>query len=143
MFGIDEIISTGLKIIDKVIPDPIAKTEAQAKLIELNQNGDLKLEEFDVKREEIAAGDRDSARKREIEIKDKTPAILAGLITLGFFLILGWMIIKGIPETGHDALLLLLGTLSASWAGVVAYYFGSSSGSRSKDATIHNMMNKS
>ena len=29
MFGIDDIINTGLKIIDKVIPDPTAKAQAQ------------------------------------------------------------------------------------------------------------------
>ena len=30
MFGIDDIISVGMKVLDKVIPDPTAKAEAQA-----------------------------------------------------------------------------------------------------------------
>jgi len=41
MFGIDDIISVGMKILDKVIPDPVAKAEAQAKLVELQQQGRL------------------------------------------------------------------------------------------------------
>ena len=41
MFGIDDIINVGMKILDKVIPDPTAKAEAQAKLLELQQQGRL------------------------------------------------------------------------------------------------------
>jgi uncharacterized membrane protein (DUF106 family) len=41
MFGIDDIIGVGMKILDKVIPDPVAKAEAQAKLVELQQQGRL------------------------------------------------------------------------------------------------------
>lgn len=39
---IGQFISAGLSIIDKVIPDPAAKAEAQRKLIELQQTGELK-----------------------------------------------------------------------------------------------------
>jgi hypothetical protein len=41
MFGIDDIIGAGLKIIDKVIPDPAAKAEAQLKLQQLANDGHL------------------------------------------------------------------------------------------------------
>ena len=41
MFGIDDIIGVGMKILDKVIPDPAAKAEAQQKLLELQQQGRL------------------------------------------------------------------------------------------------------
>lgn len=41
MFGIDDIISTGLKIIDKVIPDPAQKAQAQLALQQLAQDGKL------------------------------------------------------------------------------------------------------
>lgn len=41
MFGIDDIIGVGMKILDKVIPDPTAKAEAQTKLLELQQQGRL------------------------------------------------------------------------------------------------------
>lgn len=35
------LISAGISIIDKVIPDPVAKAAAQAKLIEIHQKGEL------------------------------------------------------------------------------------------------------
>jgi len=41
MFGVDDIIGVGMKILDKVIPDPAAKAEAQAKLLEIQQQGRL------------------------------------------------------------------------------------------------------
>lgn len=39
---IHTLISAGLSIIDKVVPDPAAKAEAQRKLIEMQQTGELK-----------------------------------------------------------------------------------------------------
>lgn len=42
MFGIDDLIGAGLKILDKVIPDPTAKAEAQLKLLQLQQAGEFK-----------------------------------------------------------------------------------------------------
>ena len=41
MFGIDDIIGAGLKIIDKVIPDPQAKAAAQLELQKLANDGHL------------------------------------------------------------------------------------------------------
>lgn len=41
MFGVDDIISLGLKIVDKIIPDPVAKADAQLKLLQLKQTGEL------------------------------------------------------------------------------------------------------
>lgn len=35
MFGIDEIVSVGMRIIDKVIPDPKAKAEAEAQIMSM------------------------------------------------------------------------------------------------------------
>lgn len=37
-----DVINAGLKIIDKVIPDPAARADAQRRLIELQQAGELK-----------------------------------------------------------------------------------------------------
>jgi len=41
MFGIDDIVGAGLKIIDKVIPDPQAKAQAQLELQKLANDGHL------------------------------------------------------------------------------------------------------
>jgi len=41
MFGTDDIISIGFKLLDKVIPDPAAKAAAQLQLMQLQQTGEL------------------------------------------------------------------------------------------------------
>lgn len=59
---------------------------------------------------------------------------LAVLVTVGLFSIIGFMLVWPIPDTGHDALLILVGALAAGWTGILGYYFGSSSGSAAKSA---------
>lgn len=41
MIGLDAILKIGEKVLDRVMPDPAAKAEAQAKLMELVQKGEL------------------------------------------------------------------------------------------------------
>lgn len=113
------------EIISKFVADPTKQAEIAKEIAVLEAN-------VRVKAEEIAAADRNSARQREMTVKDWTPAILAYGITAGFFSILGFMLVKQIPDTGHDALLIMLGALGGAWGAVVSYYFGSSAGSAQK-----------
>lgn len=41
MFPLDAILGVGMKLIDKFFPDPQAKADAQLKLLEMQQNGEL------------------------------------------------------------------------------------------------------
>ena len=41
MFGIDDIVGVGMKLVDKLIPDPAAKAQAQLDLAKLAQDGKL------------------------------------------------------------------------------------------------------
>ena len=84
-------------------------------------------------RERIAAGDRDSARQMQIASKDWTPKVLAFFITFGFFGALVWILVFGIPKTGMEVILMMLGSLSTAWTGVIQFYFGSSAGSKEKN----------
>lgn len=63
------------------------------------------------------------------------------MVTAGFFAIIGaWMYY---PPQGDGASLAVLNTLTGmmgtSFAGVITYFFGSSSGSKAKDDTIAQM----
>ena len=55
MFGLDDIIGAALKIIDKVIPDPKAKMEAQLQVMQLKQAGDFKEIEADLQMAQMQA----------------------------------------------------------------------------------------
>jgi len=89
--------------------------------------------------EKIAAADRDSARRREVDSHDTfTPRTLAFSIVGLTLLLEGYVMIFGLPKTGIDPVIVgrILGTLDALSTAVVMYYFGSSASSKAKDATI-------
>jgi len=98
----------------------------------------VQMKSLDIDLERIAVDDRKSARTMQTETKDWIPRALAISVTLGYFGIIAYVLVSGLPMNGSEVLLMLLGTLSAGWTGVMAFYFGSSSGSQKKDAMIHN-----
>ncbi len=111
-----------------------ATPEQLLALKKAEQSFAVQMRELDIDLERIAVADRDSARNREVKTKDWTPKVLAALITLGYFGALFYMLRNGLPQHGgSEAMLVMLGTLGTAWGGVVAYYFGSSAGSRAKD----------
>lgn len=95
-----------------------------------------KAQELNLDFEKLANDDRKSARDMQSATKSILPAILAIVVTLGFFGILVGMMTKTFVTS--DALLLMLGSLGTAWTGIIAYYFGSSAGSESKNALLHN-----
>lgn len=137
--GIDLVKSIGGRILDRVIPDPAARAEADLKLLEMTQNGELAKIASETERMRIDADDRNSARQREMTVRDRIPAILAISITLGFFGVLSYLLVYGAPEKGGEALFIMLGSLGTAWSGVIAYYFGSTSSSSAKNQIIANM----
>jgi len=114
------------KAMQSATPDQLAAIK------QIDADFKVRMAELEIDLERISAGDRDSARKREIMTGDHTPKVLAGVITIGFFGILLWMFIYGVPKNGNEALLLMLGALQTAFTGVIAYFFGSSAGSKAK-----------
>jgi hypothetical protein len=91
--------------------------------------------------ERIMAGDRASAREREMTLKDKIPAILAIGITLGFFGLLFIMLKFPPPPASEKVMDIMLGALTTAWIAVVTYYFGSSAGSARKTELLSQQTN--
>jgi len=86
--------------------------------------------------EAVAAGDRDSARRREMAVLDWTPRILAYGVTAGFFGVLACLLFADLPGGTRDVLNIMLGALGAGWTQVISYYFGSSVGSARKNELL-------
>jgi hypothetical protein len=109
-----------------------AKPELLAQVKQAELDFQKRMAELDIDLEALYQKDRDSARQREISMRDNAPAVLAGVITVGFFGVLFYILKYGIPTEGGEALLVMLGALGTAWGGVVQYYFGSSAGSKQK-----------
>jgi membrane-bound ClpP family serine protease len=110
-----------------------ATPEQLAAIKKIDADFKVQMKSLDIDLERIASGDRDSARQMQRETKDWVPKVLAIVITLGFFGILIWMLLNGMPQTGTEALLMMLGALGTAWTGVVNFYYGSSAGSKAKN----------
>jgi len=95
-----------------------------------------RMKELDIKDEEIHAGDRDSARKRQMALDDWAPGVIAIVVFIGFFGTLAAMIWVDSPETSRQPVNILLGTLGAAVIAIVQYYFGSSSSSAKKNELL-------
>ena len=94
------------------------------------------MRELDIDLEKIAASDRDSARRREAQVRDWMPRVLAFVIVAGFMGTV-FMVLLGYVEGMKDPLMAttvgtLIGFVSAKAEQVTAYYFGSSSSSQQK-----------
>jgi hypothetical protein len=144
MLPIAALLSIGEKVLDKVIPDPAAKAEAQAKLMEMAQKGQLAELEF-------MAKEMDSARRREIEIavsanapfisKVVTPILALGTVGLTFILFTV-IIFVDVNAQSKDILVYVLGGLTSAMTMVLGYYFGSSAGSKEKTKQIDDLLEK-
>ena len=77
------------------------------------------------------------ARNLAIQTRSKIPDILSVIITVGFFGVLGYMLLSDVKPA--DTLLIMLGSLATAWAAIVNYWFGSSSGSLYKNDIIEKM----
>lgn len=129
-FGLDDIIAEGLKIINKYIPDPEQRAQAEAE----HQQAVLSI--YQIEKE-----DRDGARQREIGTKDKVNRNLAYIIIIAF-IVMVTVTLAGWSKVDTVLAGTLIGYLSAKAEQVLSYYFGSTHNSRSKDDTIYNMIKK-
>jgi hypothetical protein len=125
-----------------ISPEDAQKTIEAGKLT-ADQIASVQLAEIEIKARaqelgldfaKVAVDDRKSARDMQIGTKSLIPAVLATVVTVGFFGILVGMMTKTFVPS--DALYLMLGSLGTAWTGIISFYFGSSAGSQAKDELL-------
>jgi len=143
---LSSILPIGEKLIERLIPDKDAQRKAKLKLASLEKEGQLK-------EIEMIMADRDSARARETAIatsenaswlnKCVTPILALGTVTMSFALFLVIIFADVDVNSGaKDILVYVLGALNSATTMVLAYYFGSSVGSKQKSNEINEILEK-
>jgi hypothetical protein len=121
----------------------VIKTIAEGKL-SADQIAQIKVAEIELAKRaqemgldfaKLAVDDRKSARDMQSISNSFIPGAMAIVVTFGFFGILIGLMTEHFKTS--EALLLMLGSLGTAWTGIIAFYFGSSSGSRAKDELLH------
>lgn len=105
-----------------------------------DQDFALRMQELGFKQitdlEAIAAADRDSARKMQMSTPSWVPAALSIIVTVGYFVVLIGMLAKVFVVTDSTVGLMMLGSLTTAWAGVLAYWLGTTRDSNEKTKII-------
>ena len=121
LFGVpDKTEAEVAQAIAKATPEQLlAIKQAEADFAE-------KMKQLEIDFAKVNADDRSSARQREMAIKDYVPGVLAFVLTLGFFGLLGWLMFAAPPQGSRDILNIMLGSLGTGFATMLAYYYGAS-----------------
>lgn len=100
----------------------------------------LELKKLDVSLDDIAAKDRDSARKRASEQNDWTPQIIGGALILVWSAI-NYCLLTGLfkPTIAPELVGRVLGMIDGATMMFLAWLYGSSRGNGKKDDTIRNL----
>jgi len=137
VLGVDPDPDTVLKRIEE---DP----GAAVKLQKYEYDHKEELESLELQETKAYLADRQSARARETAIvqatgkADKNVTGLAWLVVLGFMVMTGILMFKGIAPGSTGVEMMLFGTLSTGFGTVLGYFFGTSKSSKDKDHIIAN-----
>ena len=134
--GFDKIIEKLGGVADKFIH---TKEDKEAFLLEA--------EKILVEREKLIYQDKDSARRREVDVANSNTSwlsknigalIAAGVLLLTFVLFYAVMFLS-VQEMNREYALMILGGLITISTQIIQYYFGSSLGSKDKQGIIDRM----
>lgn len=131
--------------LDQPTEDKIAQviTSGQMTADQLAEIRKLELQYQDNEKErgfkyaELAFKDVDSARNREVQVKDNTNKVLAYTVVGAFIAMVGGTLL-GYAHVDSVLAGTLVGYLSAKAEQVMTYYFGSSKGSADKNTMLFN-----
>jgi hypothetical protein len=128
-------ISKAVGVEPDQVQDMISNNKLSAEQIAQIKIAEVELEkqaqELGLNFAKLEVEDRKSAREMQATTRSLMPPILAGVVTVGFFIIMGLMFFNKV-DSNNPAILMMLGSLGTAWTGIIAYYFGSSAGSQAK-----------
>ena len=134
-----EAVSKAIGIDPKDVQSTISEGKLSADQIMLLKQAEVAMaaraQEMGLDFAKLGNEDRKSAREMQAETRSYIPAILAVVVTIGFFGILIGMMTETFKTS--DALMLMLGSLGTAWTGIIGFYFGSSASSQNKDNLLH------
>lgn len=137
VFGLPE-DSKPEEILNAIVADP----EARLKIMQAENEFNLKTAELRIKELDMLLDDTQDARKMRIEHEQVTGRgdlnlyILAWVVVTGFFgLILALLNIE-LPKDQNGVVFMLFGSLATGFGQVLQFFFGSSKGSYDKTALL-------
>jgi hypothetical protein len=118
MFPLAAILDVGMKVLDKVIPDPAEKAKAQVALMEMQQKGELAQIQADVQEQEELTKRLQSDMASDSWLsKNIRPLTLVAIFT-GYFM---FALMSAYGLDANEAYVTLLG----QWGMLVmSFYFG-------------------
>jgi len=125
------------EVLSRIQMDP----EWRVKLRQIESDNQVALQQLVIEQERIYLQDRQSARLADVEktkatgSRDYNLYILAWVIVVGFFGLVGLLIFRQIPDTNEMAkvaLPMLFGAMISGFKDVLGYFFGTSKSSREK-----------
>ncbi len=142
---ISALFEVGGKLIDKLIPDPQAKAQAQLDLAKMQETGELAKMANETDTLKAFLGDTQSARQRDIAIvqagrKNLRADILAYMAVGALCACILLLFVFKVPQESRDLLLVVLGALVAIVKDVFGFEFGSSKDSQRNAQAVADML---
>jgi len=119
-----------------------ATPEQLAAVKKVDADFKVQMKQLDINLEEIAAGDRKSARDMMVQTGVQTPAVLSYSVIVAWVFIQYYLFTTVIDPSMRELIARVLGTLDGALMLVLSFWFGSSSGSHAKDQLIKDMGNR-
>jgi len=147
--GAGELVKSIGGVVDNLVTTKGEKMQLDNEMRKAEQEYQLKDKELDIKDKELSLKDVDSARNMANTIQTSanatilsknTPSFLAlGTVFLTFVLFFIWAF-ADVTQSQKEIVLYILGVLSAIDTQIFSFYFGSSQGSRDKQARLDSKM---
>ena len=136
-----EAVSKAIGIDPKDVQSTISEGKLSADQIMLLKQAEIDMaaraQEMGLDFAKLNVEDRKSAREMQVTTHSHIPPTLAILIVVAWATVQGFLLTNVIDPSMRELIARVLGTLDGALMLVLSFYFGSSSGSQTKDALLH------